>query len=122
MPSWKASRPTSRSWGRRRRRVSLETLRAETLRDWHIIPATRDLWMRIDSIHARRDAAGDGAVVWTSQRWDRLMLERDGVKRDTVVTTQKHRELWRRTSAGWRRVRVEALGGSIEVNGRPYTP
>ena len=102
----------------RRRRVSLENLRAETLRDWMIIPATRDLWMHVESLRAR----GDSAVAWTSQRWDRLMLERDGVTRDTVVTTQRHRELWRRTPAGWRRARVEELGGSIEVNGKPYTP
>ena len=100
------------------RRVTMATLRAETLRDWGIIPATRDLRMRVDSL----SALGDSAVVWTSQRWDRLMLERDGVTRDTVVTTQGHRELWRRTAAGWRRARVTELGGTVEVNGKPYTP
>ncbi len=92
-------------------------LRAHTLRDWAIIPATRDLWMRIDSLHV---AGGDTAIVYTMQRWDRLMLERDGVTRDTVVTTQAHRELWRRTAAGWRRARVQELGGTVQVNGKPY--
>ena len=81
-------------------RITLDTLRTNTLRDWSIIPVTRDLSMQIDSIGA---AGGDTAVVYTSQRWDRLMLERDGITRDTVVTTQKHREVWHLTSGRWRR-------------------
>lgn len=97
---------------------TLADLRQHTLRDWAIIPVTRDLRMRIDSIPV---ANGDSAVVYTDQRWDRLMLERDGVTRDTVVTTQKHRELWRRTPAGWRRARIVELGGSVVVNGKPFT-
>lgn len=96
---------------------TLADLRAHTLRDWSIIPATRDLWMRVDSMGA---VAGDSAVVYTSQRWDRLMLERDGATRDTVVTTQKHRELWRLTSRGWRNARVTELGGTVIVNGKPF--
>jgi hypothetical protein len=96
---------------------ALAELRAHTLRDWAIIPATRDIWMRIDSMGP---VGGDTAVVYTDQRWDRLMLERDGVTRDTVVTTQKHRELWRRTRAGWQRSRVKELGGTVMVNGKPY--
>ena len=96
---------------------SLADLRANTLRDWAIIPRTRDIWMRIDSLGP---VGPDTAVVYTDQRWDRLMLERDGVTRDTVVTTQKHRELWRLTTAGWRRGRVTELGGTVVVNGKPY--
>jgi len=92
-------------------------LRSHTLRDWAIIPATHSLWMRIDSLPVM---GGDTAVVYTMQRWDRLMLERDGLTRDTVVTTQAHRELWRRTAAGWRRARVQELGGTVQVNGQPY--
>ena len=95
----------------------LADLRAHALRDWAIIPATRDIWARIDSLGP---VAGDTVVVYTSQRWDRLMLERDGVTRDTVVTTQKHRELWRRTKSGWRLSRVKELGGTVMVNGKPY--
>lgn len=98
-------------------RVTLADLRTNMLRDWAIIPATRALTMRVDSI---APAARDSAVVYTDQRWDRLMLERDGVTRDTVVTTQKHRELWRRTPDGWRRARVTELGGTVVVNGKPY--
>jgi hypothetical protein len=96
---------------------TLAQLRANTLRDWGIIPATRDIWMRIDSLGP---TGGDSAVVYTSQYWDRLMLERNGVTRDTVVTTQKHVERWRRTPAGWRNTHVKELGGTVMVNGKPY--
>lgn len=99
-------------------RITRDTLRTNTLRDWAIIPATRDLWMRIDSLGA---VGGDTAVVYTAQRWDRLMLERDGVARDTVVTTQKHREVWHMTRGRWRRAEVKELGGTVEVNGKPFT-
>lgn len=74
--------------------------------------------MRIDSVGA---VGGDTAVVYTAQRWDRLMLERDGVTRDTVVTTQLHREVWRIMSGRWRQAEVKELGGTIEVNGKPFT-
>lgn len=96
---------------------TLADLRAHTLRDWGIIPATRDLWMRIDSVGM---SSPDSAVVYTSQRWDRLMLQRDGIARDTVVTTQKHRELWRHTTSGWKQARITELGGTVMVNGKPY--
>ena len=97
----------------------LADIRAHALRDWAIIPATRDIWARIDSMGT---VAGDTVVVYTDQRWDRLMLQRNGIVRDTVVTTQKHREVWRRTKAGWRLSRVKELGGTIMLNGKPYTP
>lgn len=99
-------------------RITRDTLRTNTLRDWSIIPATRDLWMRIDSLGP---VGSDTAVVFTAQRWDRLMLERDGVTRDTVVTTQKHREVWRMTTGRWWRAEVKELGGTVEVNGKPFT-
>ena len=100
------------------KRITRDDLRANTVRDWSIIPATRDLWMRIDSLGA---VGGDTAVVYTAQRWDRLMLQRDGVTRDTVVTTQRHREVWRKTQERWRRAEVKELGGTVEVNGKPFT-
>ncbi len=98
--------------------VTLADLKVHTLRDWAIIPATRDLWMKVDSMGS---VAGDTAVVFTQQRWDRLMLQRNGIARDTVITTQKHRELWRLTAQGWRRARVQELGGTVIVNGKPFT-
>ena len=99
-------------------RISRDDLRANTVRDWSIIPETRDLWMRIDSVGA---VSGDTAVVYTAQRWDRLMLQRDGTTRDTVVTTQRHREVWRKMPDRWRRAEVRELGGTVEVNGKPFT-
>ena len=98
-------------------RITRDDLRANTVRDWAIIPATRDLWMRIDSVGA---VGGDTAVVYTAQRWDRLMLQRDGTTRDTVVTTQLHREVWRKMLDRWRRSQVKELGGTVEVNGKPF--
>lgn len=99
-------------------RITREDLRANTVRDWAIIPVTRDLWMRIDSLGA---VGGDTAVVYTAQRWDRLMLQRDGTTRDTVVTTQQHREVWRKMPDRWRRAQVKELGGTVVVNGKPFT-
>ena len=96
---------------------NLADLRAHALRDWAIIPATRSIWARIDSMGP---VVADSVVVYTDQRWERLMLERDLVTRDTVVTTQKHREVWRRTSAGWKLSRVKELGGTIVLNGKPF--
>jgi hypothetical protein len=96
---------------------NLSALRAHTLRDWSIIPATLALSMKIDSL--RLDGP-DTAIVFTDQRWERLMLQRDGIARDTVVTTQRHREVWRQTPAGWRRSKVTELGGTVMINGKPY--
>jgi hypothetical protein len=96
---------------------TLGVLRANTLREWAIIPATLAISMRIDSLKTEGPRT---AVVFTDQRWERLMLERDGVTRDTVVTTQRHREIWRRGTVGWRRSKVTELGGTVMVNGKPY--
>jgi hypothetical protein len=49
------------------------------------------------------------------------MHQRDGTTRDTVVTTQLHREVWRKTPERWRRAEVKELGGTVEVNGKPFT-
>lgn len=73
-----------------------DQLRANTLRAWSIIARTIAIAVTIDSLSLRSDTA----TVFTSQRWERLMYQRDGVTLDTVITTQKHgrygRELrWR---------------------------
>ncbi len=98
--------------------LSREQQRANTLRDWSIIHRTLSVGVVIDSL----SATADSAIVFTSQRWAQLMFRRDGVTLDTVLTTQKHRELWRPTSDGWRSYRVEELGGSVWINGALYTP
>ena len=48
------------------------------------------------------------------------MYERDGKTIDYVVTTQKHREEWRRMNGHWENHAVQELGGEIFINGKPY--
>jgi hypothetical protein len=96
---------------------NVEATRNE-LRDWSIIEQTLEIAVAIDSLSLLSDSA---TTVYTSQRWARLMLQRDGLTRDTVLTTQWHRELWRRTSQGWRSYEVEELGGTVMVNGAPFS-
>jgi hypothetical protein len=98
--------------------VTRNQQRANVLRDWSIIDRTLAIDVKIDSLVARDDSAR----VFTSQRWARMMYRRDGVTLDTVVTTQKHREVWSRTPQGWRNFRTDELGGTVIINGQPYSP
>lgn len=98
--------------------ITREQQRAYALRDWSIIERTLDIVVHIDSLQVR----GDSAIVFTSQRWERLMYRRDGVTLDTVLTTQRHREVWRRADGQWRNYQVGELGGSVHINGEPYVP
>jgi ketosteroid isomerase-like protein len=98
--------------------ITRDQLRADVLRDWSVIPKTLSISMAIDSIEVN----GDAATVYTSQRWERLMLQRDGKTTDTALTTQKHKETWRKTSRGWLAYDVEELGGEVFVNGQRYLP
>lgn len=77
--------------------ITREQLRSNVLREWSIIPRTLAIETKVDSLEVK----GDVATVYTSQRWERLMLQRDGKTIDTVLTTQKHRETWRNTLRGW---------------------
>lgn len=99
-------------------RISRAQQRSNALRDWSIVPATQRIVSVIDSVQL----VGDSAIVFRWQYWERLILERDGRTRDTVITTQLHREIWRSTSKGWRAFREEELGGLIFVNGARYRP
>ena len=96
--------------------ITREQLRADTLRDWSIIPKTLSISMTIDSIAVD----GNSATVYTSQRWERLMFQRDGKTIDTVLTTQKHKETWRQTPRGWFGYEVKELGGEVFVNGKAF--
>lgn len=97
--------------------ISREKQREYTLRDWSIIDRTLHNSYTADSILAN----GDSAIVYTSQRWERRMFQRDGITIDTILTTQKHRETWKRTEIGWLNYDVQELGGKIYINGREYT-
>lgn len=99
-------------------RISRETQKAHVLRDWSVIPRTLALEHSIDSIEVK----GDVATVHTSQKWKRLMLRPDRSGTDEILTTQRHRETWRRLGGRWYGFDVVELGGEILVNGRPYTP
>ncbi len=95
-----------------------DRLRADVLRDWSIIPKTLSIDVTIDDLEVH----GETATVYTSQRWERLMFQRDGKTMDTVLTTQKHKETWRRTPRGWLAYEIEELGGEVFVNGERYEP
>lgn len=98
--------------------ITRDELRANALRDWSIIPQTLSISVAIDSIAVN----GDTAIVHTSQRWERLMLQRDGEATDTVLTTQRHKETWRKMPRGWFAYEVEELGGEVFINGERYQP
>jgi len=96
--------------------ISREAQRKYALRDWSIIDKTLDIEVLIDSIYISRDSL----FVYTSQRWERMMYQRDGIATDTVLTTQRHKETWKKTVKGWFGYEVEELGGKIFINGIPY--
>ena len=99
--------------------LSRDEMRAAILRDWGIITEHRVVETKIDSLFAR----GDSAVVFTSQRYERLMLQRDGITVDTVFTSVTHQELWRRGPQDWLLARVRELAhGPILINGQIYDP
>ena len=100
-------------------RMTKQELRANILRDWKIIVNTIAIEENIESLKVDSPLE---ATVYTSQRWERIMLEKDGVTKDNVVTTQRHRESWRKTAKGWQVYKVQELGGKVWVNGKPYQP
>lgn len=89
-------------------------IRAQVLEGWAMIDTTRALNVIIDTIITR----GDSATVLTTTRWDRLLFHQDHKAIDTVLSVIKHRELWRRTPAGWRSFDVITLGKTTTVNGK----
>jgi hypothetical protein len=99
--------------------ITREQLRANTIRNWAVIPRTLDLTITVDSLELASDSV---AIVWNSQRWKRLMGRPDRPGEDTVLTTQKHRETWKLTSGRWLNYVIEELGGEIFVNGKAYQP
>jgi len=96
--------------------ITREKLKEYTLRDWSIIDTTLNNKFTADSIKVY----GDSATVFTSQRWERLMYQRDGVTKDTILTTQRHIETWKKTKKGWLNYDVKELGGQVFINGKEY--
>lgn len=96
--------------------ITRNQIRADVLRDWSMVTKTISISEVIDSIYV----TDDSAIVYTSQRWERLMPEQDRRTVDTVSTALNRRELWRNTSDGWFRYMVETLGSKIFINGYPY--
>ena len=97
--------------------ITREEQRKNAIRDWDIIDKTLSIKVDIDSIDY---ATRDSIYVYTSQHWERMMFQRDGITTDTVLTTQKHKETWKPTSKGWLGYTIEELGGEIFINGEPY--
>jgi len=96
--------------------VTRDDLRRGALQQWAIIEKTISISEHIDRISLGKDQA----IVWTSQRWERLMHERTGPALDDVMTTQRHEEQWRLVNGKWWCYQVKELGGEIYVNGKPY--
>ena len=99
--------------------ITREKQKEYALRDWSIIKKTLNNEMKIDSIDF---ISSDSIFVFTSQRWERLMFQRDGITLDTVLTTQLHKELWKKKNNAWKGYDVVELGGEIFINGQKYDP
>lgn len=100
--------------------ITRDQLRANVIRDWAVIPETLAIEHTIEAITL---TGCDGAEVMTGQRWERLMLRPNNqLGTDRILTTQRHRETWRRTPNGWRAIHIEELGGEVYVNGELYSP
>ena len=97
--------------------ISREQQKEYALRDWAIIDTTLRIKVVIDSLNTTSE---DGVIVYTSQMWERMMFRRDGITTDTVLTTQKHKEIWRKNPGGWQGYEIEELGGKIFINGTEY--
>ena len=99
--------------------LTKDQLRVNILRDWSVIAENGTIDIQIDSLALQ----GDTATVYTRQHYERLMHQREGALLDTVITSVKHREVWRRLPQGWRIAHMEELWhGPILVNGQIYTP
>ena len=96
--------------------ISREKQKEYTLRDWAVIDTTLNNNFVVDSIQTY----GDSAIAYTSQRWERLMFRQDGKTKDTILTTQKHIETWKKTPKGWLNYEVKEIGGEVYINGILY--
>ena len=98
--------------------ITREMQREYALRDWAIIDTTLNNIYVVDSLQIE----GNIAIVFTSQEWERIMFQRDGITKDTVLTTQIHNEIWKKRNQKWVNYSIEELGGKVFINGEEYTP
>ncbi|WP_289644220.1 hypothetical protein [Maribacter aestuarii] len=98
--------------------ITKKMQREYALRDWAIIDTTLSNNYVVDSLRVY----GDSAMVFTSQKWKRIMFQKDGVTTDTVLTAQTHREVWKKRKSVWINYKIDELGGDIFVNGQKYNP
>lgn len=99
--------------------ISRQQQREFALRDWSIIDTTLSNFMVIDSIEF---SSRDSLYVYTFQKWERIMYRQDGITTDTVLTTQKHKEHWKKKNQTWMGYDVVELGGKVYINGKEYDP
>jgi hypothetical protein len=98
--------------------VTIDRQRSYVLRDWSVIDKTLSLSNVVESLIVD----GDTATVITDQRWERVMQRPDKSGTDVILTTQRHKETWKRVRGRWYGYDIEELGGEIFINGKPYTP
>jgi hypothetical protein len=82
------------------------------------VERTIDLTVRVDSLRMTSDSS---ALVYTSQRWERLLRAGDG-SRHVAVTRDWLEQEWTRGPAGWRGtgiVRAVRLG-TATLDGMPF--
>src|SRR5262249_45585033 len=77
-----------------------DQVRADILRDWGIIVRFYEVerW-----ITAMESVSADTAVIQTNQLYHRTFSRPNGeAGEDDIVSTQRHRETWRKRPTGWR--------------------
>jgi hypothetical protein len=99
--------------------ITREKQREYALQAWAIIDTTLYIEMVIDSM---KYLTRDSVIVFTSQKWKRMMFQRDGITLDTILTTQIHKETWKNKKKGWFSYDIVELGGKVFINGESYLP
>ncbi|HKS05017.1 MAG TPA: hypothetical protein VJR92_01780 [Gemmatimonadaceae bacterium] len=93
--------------------MTREALRAQVLKAWESIRATRALEANVTSVILHRDSA----TVFLTQKWDRLVIRPDSKAVDTIITESARRETWRKTGGIWRSYEGVTTQSRTTVNG-----
>ena len=92
--------------------LNAEQVREDVLREWAAVERTLAIETAIERMEVNPDRS---VTVWTASRWERVVADAAG--RRTVVTTQNHREVWKRRGARWFNYEIEELGGQTWIDG-----